>query len=102
MQDRASKRRLRETKRDRVLRSGAQTDTRQSTKHNNASENAGKVGVSLYDEVSLAGLKEWARKLPDSSLVRELVLEMNDSMPRWGAVGQMCLLDRLLSKELKS
>ena len=59
------------------------------------------LGVSLYDKVSLAGLKEWARKLPESSLVRELVFEMDDSMPRWELLSQMCILDKLLRRELK-
>jgi len=56
--------------------------------------------VSLHDKISLAELKKWARELLASSLVRELILDMDDYMPRWEALGQMLLLNKLLRREL--
>jgi len=56
--------------------------------------------IGLDDVVSLVGVKAVARKLPERSLARELILEMDDSMPRWMALGQLLTIDRILCKDL--
>jgi hypothetical protein len=52
--------------------------------------------VTFDDVVSLASLKEFAKRLPDRSLARELILMMDDSLPRWIAVGQLLLISKIL------
>lgn len=57
----------------------------------------------LEEDVSTLGFKEWARKyLPLSSKVRGLIMEMDDSMPRWRGVGQFEVISRLVEDELKA
>jgi len=49
--------------------------------------------------VSLVHLKDLAKKLPDASRARELILAMADSMPRWVALGQLLLIDKVLNDD---
>ena len=57
----------------------------------------------LEEIVSTTGFKEWARKyLPLSSKVRGLIMEMDDSMPRWRGLGQFEIISKLVDDELKS
>jgi hypothetical protein len=57
----------------------------------------------LEEDVSTLGFKEWARKyLPLSSKVRGLIMEMDDSMPRWRGVGQFEIISKLIEDELKA
>lgn len=56
--------------------------------------------VRFDDVVSLVGVKDVAKKLPEKSMARELILKMDDSMPRWIAVGQLLLIDKILYEEL--
>jgi hypothetical protein len=56
----------------------------------------------LTDVVSLADLKEFAKELPRTYKARELILEMHDSMPRWMAVGQLLVIDKILRDDLNS
>ena len=58
--------------------------------------------ITLTDVVSLADLKEFAKKLPPTYRSRELILEMDDSMPRWMAVGQLLVIDKILRDDLNS
>jgi hypothetical protein len=57
----------------------------------------------LEEPVSTIGFKDWARKyLPLSSRARELIMEMDDSMPRWMAVGQFDIITKIVDDELKT
>jgi hypothetical protein len=57
----------------------------------------------LEEPVSTAGFKDWATKyLPPSSKARELIIEMDDSMPRWIALGQMEIISKIVGDELKT
>lgn len=57
----------------------------------------------LEEDVSTLGFKEWARKyLPLSSKVRGLIMEMDDSMPRWRGVGQFEIMSKPVEDELKA
>ena len=58
--------------------------------------------VSPTDVVSLVDLKEFARKLPATYRARELILEMDDSMPRWMAGGQLLVINKILHDDLKT
>lgn len=56
----------------------------------------------LEEQVSLLPMKEAARNhLPLGSKVRGLIMEMEDSMPRWRALPQMEIIIKLLHAELK-
>jgi len=47
--------------------------------------------------MSTGGFKDWAEKyLPLSSRARELIMEMDDSMPRWMAVGQIDIITKIV------
>jgi hypothetical protein len=52
--------------------------------------------VRFDDVVSSASLKEFAKGRPDMSLARKLILMMDDSLPRWIAVGQLLLISKIL------
>ena len=56
--------------------------------------------IRLDDVVSLAGFKAIAKKLPERSLARALILEMDDSVPRWMALGQLLIIDKILHRDL--
>lgn len=71
---------------------GDQTSQRLSTKHKT---------VSLVDVVSLRDMKEFAKKLPMTSKARELILDMDDSMPRWEVLEQLMVISKILDDDLK-
>ena len=52
------------------------------------------------DVVSLVGVKDVAKELPETSMAKQLIMKMDDSMPRWIALGQMLLVDKILYQEL--
>ena len=56
--------------------------------------------IRLDDVVSLVGFKAIAKKLPERSLARALILEMDDSVPRWMALGQLLVIDKILCRDL--
>jgi hypothetical protein len=48
-------------------------------------------------------MKEWARKyLPMTSRARALIMEMDDSMPRWMVLGQFDIIAKIVEDELKT
>ena len=56
----------------------------------------------LEETVSLLPMKEAAKEhLPLGSRVRALIMEMDDSMPRWRALPQMEIIMKILHDELK-
>lgn len=58
------------------------------------------VKNSWYDEiVSLADVKDVARLLAETSVARRLILKMDDSLPRWIALGQLLLIHKVLYEE---
>ena len=55
---------------------------------------------SWYEEtVNLAEMKDLARQLPERSTAKELILKMDNSLPRWIAVGQLLLIHKVLYEE---
>ena len=54
----------------------------------------------MEDVVSLREMKEFAKKLPMTSKARELILDMDDSMPRWEVLGQLMVISKILEDDL--
>ena len=57
---------------------------------------AEKSTASLTDVVSLEAVKAIAMKLPETNMARQMILKMDDFLPRWIALGQLLLINKFL------